>query len=66
MKAKKQKREPSPPKVTSTEDLCKDLVSIAALHVDDEKSRQVIYAAVKLLQQLDAVAREAGILPANQ
>lgn len=66
---KKQKTKPSKPKslpaLTRSDDLCKQLVIMAGLTLYDNTSAQkIIYAAVRQLQRLDAVAVEAGILPA--
>lgn len=66
MRKKKAVRKPRPkplPKLTRSDDLCKRLCGIAAFHIEDPKAQMVVYAAIRQLQRLDAVAVEAGILP---
>jgi hypothetical protein len=55
------KRKPSPPKLTDTHDLCLELVALAGL-VEDRRTQEKIYQAVRQLQLLDRAAREAGLL----
>lgn len=61
-KAKK-KKPPFLPLPSETKELCMQLAGIAAFHVQDPKAQAAIYKAVRTLQQLDAAAIEAGILP---
>jgi hypothetical protein len=59
-------KRPKPQKVTptSSDDLCKRLVAMAAFSLyDDPKGQKLVYEAVRKLQMLDAAARAAGILP---
>jgi len=55
------KRNYSPPKLMDTEQLCKDLV-ITAAFVENKHVADKLYKAVRQLQLLDKVARQAGLL----
>ena len=55
------KRKPSPPKLADTTELCKDIAAIAGT-IDDRRTREKIYKAVRQLQLLDKLAVEAGLL----
>lgn len=64
-KAKKKtavKRKPSPPRLVSTNELCKELVAMAGFMADPRRQEK-IYKAVRQLQLLDRLAVEAGLLP---
>lgn len=65
MTAKKKKprasRTPSLPRKMSTIDLCKSLVCVAALHVEDKIAQMKIYEAVRRLQMLDTAAIKEGL-----
>lgn len=63
-KPKKETTKRKPLALTRSDDLCKRLVAMAAFSLfDNPKSQEIVYAAVRQLQRLDAVAVEAGILP---
>ncbi len=62
---KKPKRKSSPLKLVDTEELCKDLVRMAAF-LEDKRVQTQIYKAVRQLQLLDRLAVEAGIMPADE
>lgn len=64
--AKRQKakvRPKSHPKKMSSNELCKRLCGVAAFQVEDQGAQKLVYEAVRRLQQLDAAARDHGILP---
>ncbi len=67
MKARKKLVKPkSRPALTRSDDLCKQLVAMAAFNLQgNDHAQQVIYKAVRQLQLLDAAAVKAGILPAG-
>lgn len=56
------KRFSVPPRQMKTDDLCKSLVCIAALQIENRPTQMKIYEAVRRLQVLDQVAIKAGIL----
>ncbi len=65
-KQKKPKRPASKPMLMLSDELCKQLVAMAAFSLhDNPKAQQLIYKAVRQLQLLDAEAMKAGILPAG-
>ena len=58
------RKKPSPPKLTDTHDLCLELSALAGL-VEDRRTQEKIYQAVRQLRLLDRTAREAGLLPST-
>jgi hypothetical protein len=65
MKSKKPQKPKSKPALLRSDDLCKRLVTMAALQLyGNERAQKLIYEAVRKLQLLDAEAVKAGILPA--
>lgn len=65
---RKQKKPPRPasePTLVRSNDLCKQLVTMAAFSLhDNPRAQKLIYKAVRQLQLLDAEAVKAGVLPA--
>lgn len=58
-----QRKTPILPSQIKSDDICKELVCMAAFHLfDSPDAQKKVYRAVRALQQLDAAAVEAGIL----
>lgn len=61
--ARHQRKTPSLPLAIKSDDICKELVCIAAFNLfDSPDAQKKVYRAVRALQKLDAAAVEAGIL----